>query len=244
MIKFDIVRELIEVLDEEEVSKGIKEILKDNQVRVLEKLKKGEFTAEDRLIAYRSGINMSEIGEHTGCTRAAISKYLLPRINKNKEEIEEEFKENREKLHRARRWYLYVYLSDKKGDYRQVKNHISSTLREDGTAYNLYVEYGGKKLQKDHIDKRTKIKTAKEERILKRLKDEPVEKVAFQERLTVGSVETLAEENEVVTFSEKDIGENVYTIKYVKWQKKKEDIRKRYVEERRRKREEKKKNNE
>jgi len=242
MIKFDIVKELIEVLDKEEVLKGIKRILNDNQMQVLSKLKRGEFTVDDRIIAYRSGINMSEIGEHTGCTRAAISKYLNPRIEKNKEEVEEEFKENREKLHRARRWYLYVYLSDKEGDYRQVKKHLSSTLREDGTAYNYYVEYGGKKLQKDHVDGRTKIKTEKEERILKRLEDEPIEKVAFQERITTGSIETLAEENDVVPFTEKEIGENTYTIKYVRWQKKKEAIRKRELEERRKEREEKEKN--
>src|SRR5699024_4457916 len=185
---------------------------------------------------------MSVIGEHTGCTRAASSKYLNHRIEKNKEEVEEELKENREKMHRARRWYLYVYLSDKEGDYRQVKKHLSSTLREDGTAYNYYVEYGGKKLQKDHVDGRTKIKTEKEERILKRLEDEPIEKVAFQERITTGSIETLAEENDVVPFNEKEIGENTYTIKYVRWQKKKEAIRKRELEERRKEREEKEKN--
>src|SRR5699024_5422904 len=105
---------------------------------VLRKLKNSEFQVEDRLVAYKQGINMAEIGEFTNYTRAAISKYLKRLMGNDKEKIEEEFYANREKLYYARNWYFYVYKSDVEGDYRQIKQYLSSTVQEDSIAYTYY----------------------------------------------------------------------------------------------------------
>lgn len=242
MIKNDIIGELMNIIGNEDVLKeGLKDLLSDEQFFVLRKLKNSEFQVEDRLVAYKQGINMAEIGEFTNYTRAAISKYLKRLMGNDKEKIEEEFYANREKLYYARNWYFYVYKSDVEGDYRQIKQYLSSTVQEDSIAYTYYRDYGGTKLEKSHEDRRRTLGEDKQERILKKLKNEPMEKVAFRERLKLESIKQLAEENGVEYFYEEEIGETEYRDKLDKWLKSKEKLREieleKLKEERRKKRE-------
>lgn len=238
MVKNDIIGELIEIIDNEDVlEEGLNELLTDQQLFVIRKLKNKTFNTEDRVEAYKQGINMAEMGEYTNCTRAAVSKYLNRVMGSNKEEVEKSFYENREKLYYARNWYFYVYKSDIEGDYRQIKQYLSSTIKEDSIAYIYYKDYGGKKLGKLHEDKRSILAEDKVERILKRLEDEPIEKVAFSERVKLETVENVVEKNNAKAFYEEEIGETEYTEKLNRWLDRKEKLRqqelKRLKEERR-----------
>src|SRR5699024_5139440 len=214
---------ILKGMENESILEGYKKVITESQLLILKKLKEETFIVEDRLDAYKNGFNMSEIGEHTNCSRAAVSKYLNKEMGTKREEYDKLHFENREKLHFANNWYFFVYLSDKEGDYRQSMEFLPVTIRDEHTAYRRYKEYGGETLNRIVPDGRYLRDKEKEDRVVEKLKDSPVEMVAFQERLTVRSVEKIAKRNEVTVFYEKEIGESEYTEKLETWLRKKKE---------------------
>lgn len=241
-----IVGVLGEAYKDKEALKGIKGILDKSQVRILEELIKNTLEPENRWIAYLWGFNASEIGRATGFTRANISARILNQVEGKKEEVDRKHKENRVVLFKARDWYLYVYKSDKVGDFRQMAKILPESLQNDAYMYRMYRTYGGQKIEKDFIDRRHKLSEDKINIIGLELKEKSLEQVAFQERVYPENILRLVSERNWEYFRESETGETEYTEKLNAWLEQKRELNlkdsQRRSEERRKKREERKNN--
>jgi len=217
---------------DEGVQEGLKEILTSEQMLVTEKLIENTLKNEERWIAYLQGYNASEIANETGYSRANIAVRIKNQIA-NRDDADAWHKENRDRLFFARGWYIFVYLSDKAGDYRQSAEFLPKSTRTEDHMYRQYLQYGGTKLEQKHLDKRHDLPTERVNAILELLNEYPIEQVAFQERVYVENIERMAKENNKEITYEKDLGESrEYTEKYNRW------VEKRTEENRRRSREE------
>lgn len=216
---------LKEAKEDELAYEEVKELMEYEQFIVFEDLIANNIEPDERWEVYLRGFNASEIGKETGFTRANIAARISSQIKGRKEELDKKHRDNRKKLFKARDWYLYVYLSDKEGDFRQMEEYLPERLRNDAYMYRKYKEHGGKDLEKDFIDRRHRITAERKTRILEGLKDKPIEQVAFQERVYLNNVQRIAEENDVDYFSEADNkeGGREYTEKLNVWMRRKRE---------------------
>lgn len=207
---------------EPEYQEGLKEILTSEQIRVAEKLFKGELEKEERWVAYIQGFNLSEIAESEGTSRENVRARVQYQLGNNYEKGKEQYEQNRDSVIYARKWTLYVYLADKYNDYEYSKEVLQGTkydrqptsLGED-YMYNLYKRYGGTKQKSKYPDKREVLDYEKRERIKEKLEVEPIEQVAFQERVLIGSILDEIKKSGGSYFHEQPDGE--YKEKYEKW---------------------------
>lgn len=201
-----LILDVLEKAVEDDVAKEkLRDILDDEQIQMIENLKEGKLEHDNRWIAYMYGFNASDIGRATNYTRANITVRIGTQITGRKEEITNKHRENRKKLYQARDWYLYVYLSDKLGDFRQMKEYLPKSRQDDTFMYWKYKELGGEKIDKDFVDRRHMLEEAKKKDILEGLKKYPLERVAFQERIYPENVTRIAEDAGVKYFLEKDV---------------------------------------
>lgn len=218
----------------EGVQEGLSKILTHEQLVVTEKLLENTLKNEERWIAYIQGFNANEIGGATGYTRANISARLNNQLGAGKEDADRRHKENRELILDARDWYMYVYLSDQAGDFRQSEQFVPEDLQTDDHLYRLYIQNGGEKLKGTYVDGRHRLSDEKKEIILEELKDHTVERVAFQQRVYIENIERLAVEHNVPLRYEEDMisdpSEREYTQKYERWVNKKKELNRRQVE--------------
>ena len=225
---------LIDVLKEarldQKANEDLEKIMEYEAIKVLDDLINDSLDIEERWIAYLWGFKASEIAQETGYTRANISSRINYQLRGKESEVKEKHRKNRESLFYAKKWYLYVYLSDKDGDFRQMAKYLPERNRNDAYMYRMYTTYGGQTLEKDFIDRRHKITPEKKQRIIEDLKDKTLEQVAFQERVQIDNVIRIAEDNEVEYVTEKDKGLDEYTKKYYQWLERKKELELEYQE--------------
>lgn len=233
-----IIKRLLDVFEEAskdaDARKGLEKRLDISQLKVMDDLLNNELDPEDRWIAYSQGFQASEIARATDFTRANISARIRHQLEGRKEEIDEKHKENREKLYYAREWYLYVYLSDLEGDFRQIGRYLPKLKRDDAYMYRMYKHYGGEDIERDFVDRRQILDDKRKKELLKELEFKTIEQVSFQERVYPETVRRIAEENNVDYVTEKEKGETEYTEKLHEWIKRK---REQNIQDKRRRRE-------
>lgn len=236
-----VIRPVVDILKEARAEEGaqeqLRELLDEEQLRILDALIEGTLPLEERWIAYLKGYKASEIAKEIGLTRATVTSRITHQLGDKKESAKKEHGEKRKRLYAAREWYLYVYLSDKVGDYRQMAQYLPERLREDVSMYRIYEKNGGRELERDFVDRRHEVSPERKHSILTGLQTMPLEEVAFKERVYPTNVVRIAEESGQAYTTEEELGRTEYTDKLEIWMKRKQLFNDMQVQRRRMQRE-------
>lgn len=215
----------------EEAKQKFEEKLNEEQLLYTELLIDKELRPNSFREAYLAGYRAAEIADRLGYTKQYARRYVVSDNAQQKGLDKEEHSKNRKALESVRNWYLFVFLSDEAGDFRQMKPYFPpSVQKQEGTLYAHYIRNGGKKLEGTYFDPRREVSGERREILLNKLKEQPIEKVAFYERLYIDTLEKMAEDANIDIIWEKDLYRTEYTIKYYNWISKKNEENQKLLE--------------